>query len=88
MLIPLGNGVLVKEIKVGEKKINNIYLPSTSEDKIKRGKVISFGCEVKDLKVNDVVMYEIYTGKEIDYEGEKYSLINFEDLLLKLEWGW
>ena len=45
------------------------------------GRVDEVGPNVKDLKPGDRVIYGKYTGTEIKYEGEKYLVINADDII-------
>ena len=88
-LKPIGERVIVKPIKGEEKTKSGIYLPK-SEDK-KEGIVEAVG-SFKDgkelpLKKGDHIMYSGYSQEEIEFNGEKYLIIEFKDVIAKLEAG-
>ncbi len=87
---PIGERVVLKPIPKEEKTKSGIYLPK-SEDK-KEGIVESAGT-FKDgkelpLKKGDHIMYSGYSQEEIEFNGEKYLIIDFKDVVAKLEENW
>lgn len=87
-LIPIGERIVLKPIKAEEKTKSGIYLPKGAEEK-KQGVVESVGTskEGKPLPLNkgDKVIYGGYSSEEIEIEGEKYLIIEFKDVVGKLE---
>ncbi|MEM3074632.1 MAG: co-chaperone GroES [Candidatus Pacearchaeota archaeon] len=85
-IIPLGERVLLKPVKGEEKTKSGIYLPK-SEDK-KEGIVEEIG-DLKNnqnlLKKGDRVMYSGYSNEEIEIEGQKFLIVEFKDIIAKLE---
>lgn len=87
-LIPIGERIVLKPVKVEEKTKSGIYLPKDTEEK-KQGIVESVGT-FKDgkplsLKKGDRVIYSGYSSEEIELDGEKYLIIEFKDIAAKLE---
>lgn len=87
---PIGNRVLVKPDEIEEKTSGGLVLPpSASEDqkpetgtvvKLGRGKVD--GKEVSfEVSVGDRVYFKKYSPDEILIDGDKYLLLNEEDIL-------
>lgn len=89
-LTPIGERVILKPIEQTEERTKSgIYLPK-SEDK-KEGIVESVGT-LKDnrtipLQKGDKVLYGGYSSEEIEIEGEKYLIVDFKDILAKIEIG-
>ncbi|RMD66453.1 co-chaperone GroES [Candidatus Pacearchaeota archaeon] len=86
-LVPIGERVVLKPVEGKEKTEKGIYLPK-SEDK-KEGEVLAVGT-FKDgkplpLKVGDRVFYGGYSSEEFEEGGEKYIVIEFKDILAKIE---
>jgi chaperonin GroES len=86
---PLGERVLIKTEKNKEEKTKSgIYLPKSDEDK-KQGIIEEVG-ESKDgkgLPINkgDKVLYSGYSHEEIEIGSEKYVIVEFKDIIAKLE---
>ena len=86
---PLGERVLLKQTKKEEKTKGGIYIPDSAQKERKEGKVISVGMtkEGKELplKAGDTVLYGGYSHEEIEMDGETYVLVEFKDILAKIE---
>ena len=82
---PLKNKVLLKPEEVKEQKIGNLYIPDTAQEKKTIGKVIAVGPEVEDIKKDDEVLYSKYAGTEIELDGEKYIILEQEDIIAIIE---
>lgn len=87
---PMGKRVLVKSDEIEEKTSGGLVLPpSASEDQkpetgviVKLGEGKEDGKEISfDVKVGDRVYFKKYSPDEILLDGEKYLLLNLEDIL-------
>lgn len=87
---PLGRRVLVKPDEIEEKTSGGLVLPpsSTSDQKSETGQIVKLGeGESKgkkitfDLKVGDRVYFKKYSPDEVEVEGEKYFIIDVDDIL-------
>jgi chaperonin GroES len=87
---PLGNRVLVKPDEVEEKTTGGLVLPpSASEDQkpetgtvVKLGKGKVDGKEVSfEISVGDRIYFKKYSPDEILIDGDKYLLLDGEDIL-------
>jgi len=82
---PLGTRVLVEVFEAEEKTASGLYIPNTAKEKPQKGKVVAVGKGTKDeemeLKEGDVVIYGKYAGTEIDFEGQKYLMMQQSDIL-------
>jgi len=87
---PIGNRVLVKPDEIEEKTSGGLVLPpSASEDQkpetgtiIKLGKGKIDGKEVSfEVSVGDRIYFKKYSPDEILIDGDKYLLLDGEDIL-------
>ncbi len=86
-LKPIGERVILKPIKAEEKTKSGIYLPK-SEDK-KQGIVEAVGTfkygKPMPLNKGDKILYGGYSSEEFEINGEKFLIIDYKDVLAKLE---
>ena len=87
-LKPVADRVIVKYFETEDKTASGIVLPDSSKEKTQQAEVIAVGSgKIVDGKVpiqvkpGDRVIYGKYTGTEIKYEGEKYLVINADDII-------
>lgn len=88
-LKPVADRVIVKYFETEDKTASGIVLPDSSKEKTQQAEVIAVGGgKVVDgkevpvqVKPGDCVIYGKYTGTEIKYEGEKYLVINADDII-------
>jgi len=88
-LIPIGERIILKPLEKEERTKSGIYLPK-SEDK-KEGVVEAVGT-LKDgalipLQKGDKIIYSGYSSEEYEVEGQKYLIIEFKDVVAKIEGG-
>lgn len=86
---PIGERVLIRIEKPKEEKTKSgIYLPK-SEDEKKQGIVEEIGTtkDGKGLPLNkgDKVLYSGYSHEDIEIDDNKYIVIEFKDIIAKLE---
>ncbi len=89
-LRPLGQHVIVQPIEDVEKTPGGIIIPDTAKEKPQKGKVIAIG-KGKILKngkrvplevmEGDLVLFGKYAGEEIKINGEKYLILEEDDIL-------
>ena len=92
-LKPVQDRVIVKYFETEDKTASGIVLPDSSREKTQQAEVIAVGDgkivdgkEVPEqVKPGDRVIYGKYTGTEIKYEGEKYLVINADDIIAIVE---
>ncbi len=86
-LVPLGSRVLVKPLEEEEQTEGGLIIPDTAkEEKTSQGTVVRLGTVREDdykflVKKGDKVFFKKYSPDEIELEGEKYFLIEEEDIL-------
>ena len=82
---PLADRVLILPMAAEEKTIGGIIIPDTAKEKPLQGKVVAVGNGTKDeemvIAVGDHVLYGIYAGTELEFEGEKYLIMRQSDVL-------
>jgi len=79
-LKPLFSRIIVKRKEV--EKVGSIIIPVNSQQmKATEGEVVAIGSEVDTVKVGEVVFFGKYSGAELERNGEKYVLMNEEDVL-------
>nr|AQS33343.1 hypothetical protein [uncultured archaeon]AQS34123.1 hypothetical protein [uncultured archaeon] len=88
-LKPIGERVILKPVKHEERTKSGIYLPK-SEDK-KEGIIQEVGAlrdnQPMPLKKGDHVLYSGYSNEEIEFNGEKFIVVEFKDIVAKIEGG-
>lgn len=86
---PIGERVLIKPVKEEEKTAGGIYIPETAKEKKKQGVVIEVGTledgKEMPIKKGDVILYSGYSSEELEIDGEKYIVVNFKDIIAKIE---
>ncbi len=87
-ITPIGERVIIKPMKAEEKTKSGIYLPKGAEEK-KQGIVYEVGT-LKDgsripLHQGDKIIYGGYSSEEIEIHNEKFLIVEFKDVIAKLE---
>jgi chaperonin GroES len=85
-LQPINQHVLLEmEQEKEEKTASGIIIPDTAKEKPQFAKVVALsGIENPEIAVGDVVFYKNFTGTDIEYEGKKYLMMPYADILGKL----
>jgi len=78
---PLGDRVLVKRIEETNTTASGIIIPDNAKEKPSQAKVIAVSSEVKDVKVDDTVVFGKYAGSELTLEGDQYLVLDTKDIL-------
>ena len=94
MLKPLGDRVVIRVAKEEEKTVGGIVLASVAKEKPQTGEVIAVGegrvlengTKVPmEVKIGDTVMFEKYSGTEVELDGEEYIIVKQSDILAIME---
>ena len=89
-LVPLGDKVVLKQLKAEETTKSGIVLPGQAQEKPQQAEVIAVGPgKVADdgkvvpmqVKVGDKVVYSKYSGTEVELDGEKFLIVKQSDIL-------
>lgn len=87
-LKPLNDRLVVKADKPAE-QIGSIVVPDQAQPRATRGTVLEVGPgkpgkdgarEPMDVKVGDAVLFGLYSGTEIELDGEKILLMRYEEV--------
>ena len=92
-LVPLGDRVVLKELKAEETTKSGIVLPGQAQEKPQQAEVIAVGPggvvdgkEVKmEVKPGDQVIYSKYAGTEVKLEEEEYIVVRQNDIVAVIE---
>jgi chaperonin GroES len=77
---PLGKRVLVKRLEEASTTASGIIIPDNAAEKPSQGEVVAVSSEVKELKNGNKVLFGKFAGNEVSLEGEKYLVIDVEDI--------
>jgi len=77
---PLGKRVLVKKSEEANTTASGIIIPDNAQEKPSRGEVVAVSSEVKELLSGDKVLFGKFSGSEVSLEGEKFLVIDLEDI--------
>ena len=88
-LVPLGDRVVLKELKAEETTKSGIVLPGQAQEKPQQAEVIAEGPgkveDVKEVKMEvafgDQVIYSKYAGTNVKLEDEEYIIVKQDDIL-------
>ncbi len=86
-LQPLNQNVILdlNDDKKEQRTAGGIIIPDTAKEKSQLAKVVAVGnVENPGISVGDTVFYKIFAGTELEYQGNKYLVIPYADLLAKL----
>lgn len=87
---PLADRVLVEPEEKREKRKGGIVIPDTAKERPQVGKVIAVGAGRLDddgkrippeLKIGDRVLFEKYSGTEVDLDDKKYLIMRESDII-------
>jgi len=86
-LQPLNENVLLdlNQENSEQKTAGGIIIPDSAKEKPQYAKVLAIGnIENPGISVGDMVVYKKFSGTELDFEGNKYLMIPYADLLAKI----
>lgn len=78
---PLGSRVLILKSKDAEKTAGGLFLPETNKTRKYEGLVVGIGPEVKNLKVSDVVVYDVNKSTIVEISDNQYVVLEEEDII-------
>jgi chaperonin GroES len=85
---PLNKRILVKPKITEEKTAGGIYIPDSAKEKKQEGTVVAVAeMDSCPVAVGDIILYENYSGAEVQVNGETHLLLKVEDVLAKLNRG-
>lgn len=77
---PLGKRVLVKRLEEANTTASGIIIPDNAAEKPSQGEVVAVSSDVSELKNGNVIVFGKFSGSEVSIEGEKYLVIDVEDI--------
>ena len=86
-LLPINQNVLldITDESTEQKTASSIIIPDSAKEKRKTAKVIAISnIDNLEIAVGDTVLYKEYSGTETEFEGKKYLVIPYDDLLAKI----
>jgi chaperonin GroES len=86
-LQPLNQNVLLDMSQpTGEQRTTGgIIIPDTAKEKPQLAKVIATGnIENSEIAAGDTVLFRKFAGTDIEFEGRKYLVVPYTDLLAKI----
>ncbi|MEN8186175.1 MAG: co-chaperone GroES [Bacteroidota bacterium] len=85
--VPVNQNVLldITEDKTEQKTASGLIIPDTAKTKKNIAKVIAIAkIENAEVQAGDTVLYKEFSGNEVNFEGKKYLLIPYADILAKI----
>lgn len=86
-LQPVNQNVLldITEKEKEQKTVTGIIIPDTAKEKPKLAKVLALSTiENVEIAIGDTVLFKEYSGTETEFEGKKYLIIPYADILAKV----
>ncbi|MEZ4999998.1 MAG: co-chaperone GroES [Bacteroidales bacterium] len=85
-LQPVNQQVLLEMKGAGEEKTaSGIIIPDTAKEKPQHARVAALsGIEKPEISVGDVVFYKPFSGTELEFEGKKFLMVPYADILGKI----
>lgn len=80
-LQPLSDYIVAVGEEAEAKTKSGLYLPDNAKEKPKTAKVVAIGPNVKQLKVNDRIVYKSYSTTDVKVGSDEYILVKEEDVL-------
>jgi chaperonin GroES len=86
-LQPVNQNVLldITDEKQEQRTASGLYIPDSAKEKQNIGKVVAISAiENAEVAIGDSVMFKPFNGSETEFEGRKYLLIQYSDILAKV----
>ncbi|MCD6202117.1 MAG: co-chaperone GroES [Bacteroidales bacterium] len=86
-LLPVNQNVIleIQETESEQKTASGIIIPDSAKEKPKFAKVVAISnIENIEIAVGDTVYYKEFSGTETEFEGKKYLVIPYADILAKV----
>ena len=86
-LQPVNQNVLldVSDDSAEQKTASGIIIPDSAKEKPKFAKVVGISTiDNVEIAVGDTVFFKDFSGTETEFEGKKYLLIPYDDILAKI----
>lgn len=86
-LQPVNQNVLldITDDKQVQKTASGIIIPDSAKEKQNTAKVVAMSnIENAEISVGDTVLYKSYSGNETEFEGKKFVLNQYPEILAKI----
>lgn len=86
-LHPINQNILldINDDRKEQKTTSGIIIPETAKEKPTIAKVVAMSnIENPEIAVDDKVLFKKYSGTETEFEGNKYLLIQYSEILAKI----
>ncbi len=86
-LLPVNQNVIleIQETEAEQKTASGIIIPDSAKEKPKFARVVALSnIENVEIAVGDTVYYKEFSGTETEFEGKKYLVIPYTDILAKV----
>lgn len=86
-LQPINQNVLLEliEDKAEQRTVSGIIIPDSAKEEQKVGKVAGISTIANaEIVPGDLVLYKEFAGTRIEFEGKKYLLIPYSEILSKV----
>ena len=86
-LMPVNQNVIVdiSEDKGEQVTASGIIIPDTAKEKPRFARVVALSnIENIEIAIGDTVFFKEYGGTEIDFEGKKYLVLPYDDIIAKM----
>jgi len=86
-LQPINQNVLLELVEESsvQKTASGIIIPESAQEKQEIAKVVAISkIENAEIVPGDEVLYKRYAGTEIDFDGKKYLLLPYSEILSKV----
>lgn len=86
-LQPLSENVILdmSDDKAEQRTASGLIIPDTAKEKPQTARVMAIGnIENPAIAAGDVVLFKKYSGTEVEFEGKKFLVIPYADLLAKV----
>jgi len=84
-LQPINQHVLLEMEEMEEKTASGIIIPDTAKEKPLFAKVIAIsGIEKPEIEIGDTVFYKSFSGTDLEFDGKKYLMMPYSDILGKV----
>ncbi|NOY37398.1 MAG: co-chaperone GroES [Chlorobi bacterium] len=86
-LLPVNQNVIldIDESKEEQRTASGIIIPDSAKEKPKFAKVIAVSnIENIEIAIGDTVYYKEFSGTETEFEGKKYLVIPYDDIMAKV----
>lgn len=91
-LRPLDDKIVIKKIEKEETTASGIVLPSSAKEEPNIAQVVAVGNKIETeeemkglLKVGDQVVFSKFAGTELELDGEKLTILKWQDILAVIE---